>query len=83
MRTWLWFLFQPAPAGALPALYAATSPDAAGGQYYGPAGFSEMRGEPASAMIPAQAFDEESAARLWEISERLSGAFIPSLAAAR
>ncbi|GAT34068.1 NADP-dependent 3-hydroxy acid dehydrogenase YdfG [Terrimicrobium sacchariphilum] len=83
MRTALWFLFQPAPAGALPALYAATSPDAAGGAYYGPAGLAELRGEPASAMIPAPALDVETSARLWEISERLSGAFIPSPAAAR
>lgn len=83
LRTWLWFLFQPAPAGALPALYAATLPDAAGGAYYGPAGLAELRGEPASAMIPAQALDEANAARLWEISERLSGAIIPSPSATR
>lgn len=83
MRTALWFLFQPAPAGALPALYAATSPDTTGGQYYGPAGFAEIRGEPALAAIPAQARDEAAAARLWEISERLSGAVIPSPAAVR
>jgi NAD(P)-dependent dehydrogenase (short-subunit alcohol dehydrogenase family) len=35
-RTLLPFLFQPADRGALPTLYAATAPDAAGGAYYGP-----------------------------------------------
>lgn len=72
-RTFLWFLFQPAPQGALPALFAATSPEAKGGGYYGPAGFAETRGFPTEAAIPEQALDISSASRLWEVSERLTG----------
>ena len=72
-RTWLWFLFQPAAQGALPTLYAATSPEATPGAYYGPDGFSETRGYPALARVPSQARDTAAAARLWDVSEQLTG----------
>ncbi|GJD61034.1 SDR family oxidoreductase [Methylobacterium frigidaeris] len=72
-RTYLWFLFQPADRAALPTLYAATAPQAAGGAYYGPVRLSETRGAPGPARVPAQALDEAAAARLWEVSERLAG----------
>lgn len=72
-RKYLWFLFQPAAQGALPTLYAATSPDAKGGAYYGPNKMSEMRGFPALANIPPQALDEAAAERLWRMSEQLAG----------
>lgn len=73
MRSLLWFLFQPAAQGALPTLYAATSPDAKGGAYYGPDRLSETRGYPTEAKIPPQALDTAAAARLWELSERYTG----------
>lgn len=76
-RTFLWFLFQPAAQGALPTLFAATSPKAKGGGYYGPAGFAETRGAPTDAAIPKQALDTQVASRLWEISERIAGVTIP------
>lgn len=72
-RSALWFLFQPVAQGALPTLYAATSGDAKGGAYYGPDRLSETRGYPAEAAIPEQATDAAVAARLWEVSERLTG----------
>ncbi len=72
-RSWLWFLFQPAAQGALPTLYAATAPDAKAGAYYGPDRLNETRGYPAPAKIPPQAKDVEVAARLWQVSERLTG----------
>jgi NAD(P)-dependent dehydrogenase (short-subunit alcohol dehydrogenase family) len=72
-RSLLWFLFQPVAQGALPTLYAATSPDAAPGGYYGPKNLSETRGAPAVARIPPQALDAAAAARLWDISEELTG----------
>lgn len=73
MRSLLWFLFQPASQGALPSLFAATSTEAEGGRYYGPAYFSETRGAPAAAVMPPQALDEASASLLWDTSERLAG----------
>ena len=60
--------------GALPTLYAATMPDAAPGGYYGPDGFREMTGFPMRVDCKPQAKDLASAARLWEISEKLTGA---------
>ena len=73
VRTWLWFLFQPAAQGALPTLYAATSPQATPGAYYGPDRFRETRGYPALAKVPSQARDSAVAARLWDVSEQLTG----------
>ena len=75
-RTFLWFLFQPADQGALPTLFAATSPEAEGGRYYGPRSLGETRGAPAEAIIPKQAMNTESAARLWNITELLTGTTI-------
>jgi len=72
-RRYLWFVFQPAAQGALPTLFAATSPQATGGSYYGPNGFHETRGFPALATIPKQALDLQTAARLWAVSEALTG----------
>ncbi len=66
-------LGQKADQGALPGLYAATAPDAQGGQYYGPDGFMELRGFPAPAKASAHARDDTVAQRLWAVSEQLTG----------
>jgi NAD(P)-dependent dehydrogenase (short-subunit alcohol dehydrogenase family) len=76
-RSVLWFLFQPASQGALPTLFAATSPAARSGAYYGPNRLNEIRGFPAEAKVPAQALDAEASARLWTASERLAGVAFP------
>jgi NAD(P)-dependent dehydrogenase (short-subunit alcohol dehydrogenase family) len=64
---------QPAAMGALPQLYAATAPDVAGGDYIGPGGPMEMRGYPAKVGCMPTAKDEKTAARLWTMSEALTG----------
>lgn len=71
MRTFLPFLFQPKEQGALPTLYAATSPEAKGGLYYGPNKMSETRGFPTLAKIPEQAKDLEVSLKLWDVSQKL------------
>jgi len=76
-RTLLWFLFQPAPQGALPSLFAATVIEAKAGGYYGPDKLGETRGYPTPSKIPTQALDALVAAQLWEVSERLSGVPVP------
>src|ERR1700682_2558634 len=58
--------------GARPILFAATSPEARPGAYYGPGGFGELRGAPARARIMPQARDAAAAARLWDVSEKLA-----------
>ena len=64
---------QDAAHGALPTLFAATSPEATPGGYYGPSGFQELKGYPAPAKITAAAMDVALAKRLWAESERLTG----------
>jgi NAD(P)-dependent dehydrogenase (short-subunit alcohol dehydrogenase family) len=59
--------------GALPQLYAATAPEARGGEYYGPGGFKGLRGYPAVAPMTAAARDDLAANRLWELTIKLTG----------
>ncbi|RKD93254.1 oxidoreductase [Halopiger aswanensis] len=63
---------QPAEMGALPTLYAATSPEAEGGAYYGPGGFMNMRGTPERQASSDRSYNEETARRLWAVSEELT-----------
>jgi NAD(P)-dependent dehydrogenase (short-subunit alcohol dehydrogenase family) len=63
---------QSSAAGALPTLYAATSPLVVPGGYYGPTGFQELKGPPGIAVIKPQALDLNTAKRLWEVSEELT-----------
>jgi len=65
--------------GALPSLYAATSPDARGGAYYGPDGLGEVRGYPTRVKAARRAYDERTARRLWQVSEDLTGVRYDSL----
>ena len=58
--------------GALPTLYAATTPDLPGGSYVGPDGFLEQRGNPKLVGSSAAARDEDAARRLWGLSEELT-----------
>ena len=64
---------QPQAMGALPTLYAATSPDAVGGAYYGPSGLLELGGTPERVPSNARSHDEQDARRLWTVSEELTG----------
>ena len=66
-------LAQSAEMGALPTLYAATLPDFPGGAYAGPGGPVEMRGHPRPVDSSSASKDPESARRLWEVSEQLTG----------
>ena len=66
-------------AGALPTLYAATSPDAKGGEYIGPDGFGELKGAPVVVQPRPQALDVAVGERLWTVSEELTGVHYPAL----
>jgi NAD(P)-dependent dehydrogenase (short-subunit alcohol dehydrogenase family) len=67
------FLAQSAARGALPALYAATMPDVQGGEYFGPGGMGELGGLPKRVDARPEARDPKVAARLWELSQELTG----------
>jgi NAD(P)-dependent dehydrogenase (short-subunit alcohol dehydrogenase family) len=64
---------QDAEQGALPMLYAATADDIEGGEYVGPTGFMDMRGPPGQATPSDRARNLDTAARLWGVSEELTG----------
>jgi NAD(P)-dependent dehydrogenase (short-subunit alcohol dehydrogenase family) len=69
--------FPEAAAGALSILYAATSPDAKPGGYYGPQGLLQLRGAVGPSRAPPQAEDLEVAKRLWDVSNQLTGVTWP------
>jgi NAD(P)-dependent dehydrogenase (short-subunit alcohol dehydrogenase family) len=67
--------------GALPTLYAATE-DVPSGSYAGPGGFQQQRGHPKLVGRTDAAKDTETARRLWDLSEELTGARFPLTPAA-
>jgi NAD(P)-dependent dehydrogenase (short-subunit alcohol dehydrogenase family) len=64
---------QSAEKGALSPLYAATMPDLPPASYVGPDGPGEWRGNPHLTGMSRRARDPETARRLWEVSESLTG----------
>jgi NAD(P)-dependent dehydrogenase (short-subunit alcohol dehydrogenase family) len=62
--------------GALPTLYAAVA-DVPGNSYAGPSGFMEGRGAPKLVGRSSAASDMETARRLWDVSEQLTGVSFP------
>jgi len=67
------FFAQGLEMGTLPTLYAAVAPDVQGGDYYGPDGWKEMKGYPKKVQSNKLSHDKEIAAKLWEVSENLTG----------
>jgi NAD(P)-dependent dehydrogenase (short-subunit alcohol dehydrogenase family) len=66
-----------AEMGALATLRAATDPAVIGGHYYGPDGFRELRGHPKLVESSTQSHDRDLQARLWTVSEELTGVTYP------
>jgi NAD(P)-dependent dehydrogenase (short-subunit alcohol dehydrogenase family) len=77
MRIINFWAVQNARMGALPALRAATDPSARGGEYFGPRRYGLRRrfytGYPAVVDSSARSRDEADQARLWQVSEQLTG----------
>jgi NAD(P)-dependent dehydrogenase (short-subunit alcohol dehydrogenase family) len=67
--------------GTEPLLYAATSPEAVAGGYYGPGGRFGLVGPTVTARPPHRALDTATSARLWAEAERLTGVALPAHAA--
>ena len=68
---------QTADKGALPTLRAATDPGALGGQYYGPDGVGQQRGNPVVVASSDQSYDLDLQRRLWAVSEELTKVVFP------
>jgi NAD(P)-dependent dehydrogenase (short-subunit alcohol dehydrogenase family) len=60
-------------SAALPAVLAATEPNAAGGSFYGPMGFMNLGGAPATQTVYSRLTGEDDARRAWDLSQRLTG----------
>jgi NAD(P)-dependent dehydrogenase (short-subunit alcohol dehydrogenase family) len=74
---------QSAEQGALPTVYAATADDVRPADYIGPSGPFGLVGSPTRARTSRRARDAEAAARLWELSEELTGVRFDALAPTR
>ncbi len=66
-------LGQAAATGALPTLFAATAPEVGSGQFIGPSHAFGLFGPPTVVQPAKRARSMADAARLWEISEELTG----------
>ena len=65
--------FNSAAQGALPSLFAATSPSVRGMDYYGPTKRGESVHSAGKAIIASHIMDETIASRLWDLSVELTG----------
>ncbi|MDM7830041.1 SDR family oxidoreductase [Cellulomonas edaphi] len=68
---------QDPPQGAEPMLFAATSPDAQRGAYYGPSGALSLVGPTGPAWLSRRMRDARAAAWLWDAAERMTGTGLP------
>jgi NAD(P)-dependent dehydrogenase (short-subunit alcohol dehydrogenase family) len=66
--------------GTEPLLYAATSPDAINGAYYGPNGLFGLVGATTLTKAPRSARSPQKATKLWAVAEKLTGVTLPEQA---
>lgn len=59
--------------GALPGIRASIDPTVHGGEYYGPDGMMEMKGNPVKVASNKASHNQEDARKLWEVSEQMTG----------
>jgi protochlorophyllide reductase len=72
-RFFFGLISQSALMGTLPQLYAATEEHITGGELVGPGGVAKSRGYPKVDPQARNEYDRSAAARLWEVSEELTG----------
>jgi len=63
---------QSAKKGALPILYAALADDLQGGEFIGPDGFQELRGNPTRVSADDYSRRQDIGQRLWQVSEAMT-----------
>lgn len=69
------FITQPAEKGSLPTIYAATEDSLKGGEYIGPDGRGNRKGNPAIEVPASNLYNIETMNRLWSISEEMTDVF--------
>ena len=60
-------------SASLPALFAAASPEAVGGEFYGPSGPGHLGGAAGKQKLYSRLARQEEAQRVWSVSEELTG----------
>ncbi|GAA1161082.1 SDR family oxidoreductase [Kribbella jejuensis] len=70
---------QDVETGTEPLLFAAADPAAKSGAYYGPNGIFGLVGKTTQVRNPKTATDPATNARLWQVSETLTGVALPSI----
>jgi NAD(P)-dependent dehydrogenase (short-subunit alcohol dehydrogenase family) len=73
-----WGVLGTVETALLPALHAATSPDARGGRLYGPDGFGNLSGAPAEQGLYRPLRSTEDAERIWHVTEGLTKVPFPT-----
>ncbi|MFK0402098.1 SDR family NAD(P)-dependent oxidoreductase [Microbacterium sp. NPDC090225] len=71
-------LVQGKDAGALPIVHAATAPDAASGDYWGPGGLLEFRGAPKRVAASDAVRSRATGAALWAAADAATGVVFPA-----
>ena len=66
-------LSQKVSRGVLPTLRAAIDPEAKSGDFFGPSGFQELKGDPILVKSNELSHDSKKAEKLWDMSEALTG----------
>lgn len=69
-----------AEGGAMPILFAGTSPEAEPGALYGPKGLFEMKGPPGLCKFAKTVDDPQATEQLWDMSEEMTGLRFADLA---
>jgi len=64
--------------GALPIVHATTAADVVSGDYWGPGGLAEFRGEPARVTASDQVRSADVGRELWAVAEQLTGVTFPA-----
>jgi NAD(P)-dependent dehydrogenase (short-subunit alcohol dehydrogenase family) len=64
---------QPADKGALPTIYAATETTLKGGEYIGPNGRGNRKGNPTLETPASGVYNADKMKKLWDVSEQLTG----------
>ncbi|GMA33013.1 hypothetical protein [Litorihabitans aurantiacus] len=65
-------------SAALPAVLAAVGPDSRGSALYGPSGPGHLGGAPAEQPVYSRLTVEADAARIWALSQELTGVDLPA-----
>lgn len=72
-KIFLKFVAQPPMMGAFPTLFSATSDNIIGGEYVGPDGAGNRKGNPAIDHSVKNLYNDETLKKLWSVSEELTG----------